>query len=53
MSIPRESGGVAESQPALPLKRVLGIDASWEVIKGDSAFYQCTKKCTIPCREEG
>jgi trehalose synthase len=41
----KEGGGVAEILNRLiPLKRELGIDASWEVIKGDSAFYQCTKK---------
>jgi trehalose synthase len=28
----------------IPLKRELGLDASWEIVKGDSQFYQCTKK---------
>jgi trehalose synthase len=28
----------------IPLKRELGLDASWEVVVGDSQFYQCTKK---------
>lgn len=27
----------------MPLKRELGIDASWEVITGDDTFFQCTK----------
>ncbi|HOP64614.1 MAG TPA: glycosyltransferase [Spirochaetota bacterium] len=41
----KEGGGVAEILNRLiPLKRELGIDASWEVIKGNSDFYQCTKK---------
>ncbi len=40
----REGGGVAEIlQKLIPLKRALGIDASWEVISGGPAFYECTK----------
>jgi len=41
----KEGGGVAEIlNQLIPLKRELGIDAEWEVIKGSSEFYQCTKK---------
>jgi len=41
----REGGGVAEILNRLiPLKRELGIDVEWEVIKGQPEFYQCTKK---------
>ncbi len=41
----REGGGVAEILHRLiPLKQELGLDASWEVVTGDSQFYQCTKK---------
>ncbi|MBN2480158.1 MAG: glycosyltransferase [Bacteroidales bacterium] len=41
----KEGGGVAEILNRLiPLKRELGIDAEWEVIGGNSEFYQCTKK---------
>jgi trehalose synthase len=41
----KEGGGVAEILNRLiPLKRELGIDAEWEVIKGEKEFYQCTKK---------
>lgn len=41
----REGGGVAEILHRLiPLKKELGLDASWEVVTGDAAFYQCTKK---------
>jgi len=41
----REGGGVAEILHRLiPLKRELGLDASWEIVTGDSKFYQCTKK---------
>lgn len=41
----RTGGGVAEIlQRLIPLKKELGIDASWEVIKGNSEFYLCTKK---------
>lgn len=40
----RVGGGVAEILDKLvPLTRDLGIDAHWEVISGDSEFYQCTK----------
>ncbi len=40
----RVGGGVAEILAKLvPLTRELGMDASWEVIRGDNAFYQCTK----------
>lgn len=40
----REGGGVAEIlQKLIPLKKALGIDASWEVINGTPAFYDCTK----------
>lgn len=41
----REGGGVAEILHRLiPLKRELGLEASWEVITGDEPFFQCTKK---------
>jgi trehalose synthase len=37
-------GGVAEILTRLvPLLRELGVEASWEVIKGDQAFYNVTK----------
>jgi len=37
-------GGVAEIlHNLIPLKRELGIDASWEVINGDDEFYHVTK----------
>jgi trehalose synthase len=40
----RLGGGVAEIlYKMVPLMQDLGIDASWEVISGDSTFYQCTK----------
>ncbi|MGR8979316.1 MAG: glycosyltransferase [Gammaproteobacteria bacterium] len=40
----RVGGGVAEILDKLvPLTRELGIDTHWEVITGDSDFYQCTK----------
>lgn len=40
----RVGGGVAEILDELvPLKRELGINARWEVIEGEEAFYQCTK----------
>jgi len=40
----RVGGGVAEILDKLvPLKRELGIDASWEVITGDDDFYGVTK----------
>jgi len=41
----REGGGVAEILHRLiPLKQELGLDANWEIVSGDSKFYQCTKK---------
>jgi trehalose synthase len=40
----RYGGGVAEILDKLvPLMRELGIEASWEVISGEGAFYECTK----------
>lgn len=40
----RQGGGVAEILNWLiPLKAQLGLDVSWEVIKGEQAFYECTK----------
>lgn len=40
----RVGGGVAEILDRLvPLMRELGLDTSWEVITGESDFYQCTK----------
>ncbi len=40
----RSGGGVAEIlEELVPLKRELGIDATWEVIKGNDKFFQCTK----------
>lgn len=40
----RVGGGVAEIlEKLIPLSRELGIDTRWEVITGDSEFYQCTK----------
>ncbi|MCK5353443.1 glycosyl transferase family 1, partial [bacterium] len=40
----KEGGGVAEIlHKMIPLKQDLGIDAAWETITGDAAFYQCTK----------
>ena len=40
----KEGGGVAEIlHRMIPLKRELGIDASWEVVTGNSEFYECTK----------
>jgi len=40
----REGGGVAEILHKLvPLMGELGIKTSWEVLTGDSDFYQCTK----------
>jgi trehalose synthase len=41
----KEGGGVAEILHRLiPLKRELGIDAEWEIIRGEADFYKCTKK---------
>lgn len=41
----REGGGVAEIlQRMIPILRELGIDARWEVIEGDSIFFDITKK---------
>ncbi|MDH4065203.1 MAG: glycosyl transferase family 1, partial [Acidobacteriota bacterium] len=38
-------GGVAEILSQLvPFQRELGIDARWEVLSGDDAFYNCTKR---------
>ena len=40
----RVGGGVAEILTKLvPLKQELGIEVTWEVITGESEFYQCTK----------
>lgn len=40
----REGGGVAEIlQWLVPFKQELGLQASWEVVTGESEFYQCTK----------
>lgn len=40
----RVGGGVAEIlHKMVPLMQALGLDATWEVIEGDSVFYQCTK----------
>ncbi|MGM0428633.1 MAG: glycosyltransferase [Thermodesulfobacteriota bacterium] len=40
----KSGGGVAEIlYKMVPLMRELGIDAKWEVITGDSLFYECTK----------
>jgi trehalose synthase len=40
----RKGGGVAEILDKLvPFMRELEIDASWEVISGEGAFYECTK----------
>lgn len=41
----REGGGVAEILHCLvPLKRALGLEATWEVIDGNPDFFECTKK---------
>ena len=40
----RVGGGVAEIlAKMIPLFRALGIDAHWEVITGESEFFECTK----------
>lgn len=39
-----QGGGVAEIlEKLVPLSNALGLNASWEVIKGDTDFFQCTK----------
>lgn len=41
----RKGGGVAEIlHSLLPLKHELGLDVQWEIITGENAFYECTKK---------
>ena len=41
----REGGGVAEIlQRMVPMLQEMGIDTRWEVIKGDAAFFDMTKK---------
>ncbi len=41
----REGGGVAEIlHRMVPILTEIGIDARWEVIKGDAKFYDTTKK---------
>jgi trehalose synthase len=41
----REGGGVAEIlHRMIPILKELGIDARWEVIKGDAPFFDMTKK---------
>lgn len=41
----REGGGVAEIlQRMIPILKELGIDARWEVIEGDTKFFDITKK---------
>jgi len=41
----REGGGVAEIlHRMIPILKELGIDARWEVIKGDAPFFDVTKK---------
>ncbi len=40
----KSGGGVAEIlHKMVPLMQELGIDARWEVITGESLFYECTK----------
>ncbi len=40
----RVGGGVAEILTKLiPLQQELGLDVSWEVIRGEEKFYECTK----------
>ncbi len=40
----REGGGVAELLAKMvPMMNALGIHATWEVIEGTSAFFECTK----------
>jgi trehalose synthase len=39
-----QGGGVAEIlEKLVPLSKALGLNARWEVIKGDQEFFQCTK----------
>lgn len=39
-----QGGGVAEIlEKLVPLSKALGLNARWEVIKGDMDFFQCTK----------
>ncbi|OGW42298.1 MAG: glycosyl transferase family 1 [Nitrospirae bacterium GWD2_57_9] len=41
----KEGGGVAEIlHRMIPMLQELGVDARWEVIKGDAVFYDMTKK---------
>ena len=41
----REGGGVAEIlQRMVPMLQEMGIDTRWEVIRGDAAFFDMTKK---------
>jgi trehalose synthase len=41
----RFGGGVAEILTKLvPLQQELGLDVSWEVIRGEEKFYECTKR---------
>jgi trehalose synthase len=40
-----EGGGVAEIlSRIIPLLRQMGVDATWDVLKGDDAFFKITKK---------
>lgn len=40
----KEGGGVAEIlHKLIPLQRALGLDSHWEVVTGESLYYQCTK----------
>lgn len=40
----KEGGGVAEIlSEMLPLTKALGFNTSWEVLKGDEHFFECTK----------
>lgn len=41
----KEGGGVAEIlSRIIPLLRQMGVDATWDVLKGDDAFFKITKK---------
>lgn len=45
MNSTRSGGGVAEIlQRMIPMIKELGIDARWEVMEGDSEFFEITKK---------